>query len=48
MKIVLNQPKPPTREKEVDKGKDKMDVLTPEKKGDKGKGKMVINLISHG
>jgi len=42
-----NQPKPPTREKGVDKGKDKVDVQTPEKKGDKGKGKMVMNLIRH-
>ena len=43
---MLNQPKPSTREKEVDKGKDKVDILTPEKKGDKDKGKMIINLIS--
>ena len=42
-----NQSKPPTREKEVDKGKDKVDVLTPEKKSDKGKSKMILNLISH-
>ena len=47
VKIMLNQPKPPTREKGVDKSKDKVDVLTPEKKGDKDKGKMVMNLISH-
>ena len=43
VKIMPNQPKPPTREK----GVDKVDVLTPGKKGDKGKGKMVMNLISH-
>jgi len=42
-----NQPKPPTWEKGVDKGKDKVDVLNPEKKGDKGKCKMEMNLISH-
>jgi len=47
VKIMPNQPKPPTRKKRVDKGKDKVDVLTPRKKGDKGKGKMVMNLISH-
>ena len=44
---MLNQSKPPTREKGVDKGKDKVDVLTPGKKGDKGKSKMAMNLISH-
>jgi len=43
-----NQPKPPAREKGVDKGKYRVDVLTPaEKKGEKVKGKMVMNLISH-
>ena len=47
VKIMLNQLKPPTREKRVDKGKDKVDVLTPGKKSDKGKGKMVMNLSSH-
>jgi len=47
VKIIRNQLKSPTREKEVDKGKDKVDVLTPGKKSDKGKGKMVMNLISH-
>ena len=44
---MSNQPKSPTREKGADKGKDKVDVLTPKKKGDKGKGKMEMNLISH-
>ena len=47
VKIMPNQPKPPTREKGVDKGKDKVDVLNPEKRGDKGKGKLEMNLISH-
>ena len=47
MKIIPNQPKPPTQKKRIDKGKDKVDVLTPEKKSDKSKGKMVRNLISH-
>ena len=42
-----NQPKPPTRGKGVDKGKDKVDVLNPEKRGDKGKSKLEMNLISH-
>ena len=53
-KIMPNQLKPPTREKMVDKGKGKVDVLTPRKKSDKGKGKsdkgqgkMVMNLIRH-
>jgi len=44
---MSNQRKPPTREKKVDKGKDKVDVLTLGKKGDKDKGKMIMNLISH-
>ena len=54
VKIMPNQPKPLTREKMVDKGKGKVDVLTPRKKSDKGKGKsdkgqgkMVMNLIRH-
>jgi len=47
VKIIPNQLKPPTREKRVDKGKDKVDVLTLEKKSDNGKCKMVMNLISH-
>jgi len=47
VKIMPNQPKPPTREKGFDKDKNKVDVLTPGKKGDKGKSKMVMNLISH-
>jgi len=42
-----NQSKTPTREKGIDKRKDKVDVLNPEKKGDKGKGKIKMNLISH-
>jgi len=42
VKIMTNQPKPPTREKRIGKGKDKVDVLTPGKKGDTGKGKMVM------
>ena len=42
-----NQPKAPTPEQNVDKGKRKVDTLTPEKKGDKCKGKKVMNLISH-
>ena len=41
-----NQPKPPTREKGINKGKDKVDVLTPGKNSDKGKGNMIMNLIS--
>jgi len=41
-----NQPKQPTRKK-VDKGKEKVNVLTPRKKSDKSKGKMVMNLISY-
>ena len=41
-----NQPKPPTLEKKVDKGKEKVEIA-PEKKRDKGKRKMVMNLISH-
>ena len=47
VKIISNQPKPPTQKKRIDKGKDKVNVLTPEKKSDKGKGKIVMNLISH-
>ena len=47
VKIMPNQPKPPTQERKVDKGKDNVYVLTSEKKGDKGKGKMIMNLISH-
>ena len=39
---MLNKPKPPIQEKRIDKGKGKVDALTPEKKSDKGKGKMVI------
>jgi len=42
-----SQPKPPTLEKKVDKGNEKVKTLAPEKNGDKGKGKMVMNLISH-
>ena len=38
LKIMPNQPKPPTREKGIDKGKDNVEVLTPGKKGDKGNG----------
>ena len=41
-----NQPKSPTREKGVDKEKDKLDVLNLGKKGDKGKVKLKMNLIS--
>jgi len=44
---MLNQPKPPTPEKKVDKSKKKVDALAPEKKNDKGKGKIVMNMISH-
>ena len=44
---MSNQPKPPTSEKKVDKGKGTMLTLNPEKKIDKGKGKMMMNLISH-
>jgi len=44
---MLNQPKLPTPEKKVDKGKGKVNTLAPEEKGDKGKGKMVMNLLSH-
>jgi len=47
VKLMSNRPKPPTREKTIDKGKGKVDILTPGKKSDKGKGKMVMNLISH-
>ena len=47
VKLMPNQPKSPTLEKKVDKGKRKMGTLAPEKKDDKGKGKMVMNLISH-
>ena len=46
VKLISNQPKPPTPGKKVDKGKEKMIALAPEKKIDKGKGKMVMNLIS--
>jgi len=46
VKIMPNQPKPPTREKGINKGKDKVDVLTPGKNSDKGKGNMIMNLIS--
>ena len=46
VKIMPTQPKPPTREKGVDKGKDKLDVLNLGKRGDKGKGNMKMNLIS--
>ena len=38
---MLNQPKPSTSEKKVDKGKGKVVTLNPEKKVDKGKGKVV-------
>jgi len=37
VKLMLNQPKPPTLEKNVDKSKKKVDALAHEKKGDKGK-----------
>jgi len=47
VKLMPNQPKPPTPEKKVDKRKEKVDTLAPEKKSDKGKGKMVMNLVSH-
>ena len=47
VKLMPNQPKPLTWEKKVDKGKGKVNVLTPGKKSDKDKGKMIINLISH-
>jgi len=47
VKIMPNQPKSPTREKGVDKGKDKLDVLNPGKRGNKGKVKLEMNLISH-
>ena len=47
VKLMLNQPKSPTQEKEFDKGKEKVNALTPEKKSDKGKGKMIMNLIKH-
>jgi len=30
-KLILNQPKPPTPEKKVDKGKEKVDALALEK-----------------
>ena len=46
VKIMSNQPKPPTREKKINEGKDKADVQTPRKKSDKVKGK-IMNLISH-
>jgi len=36
---MSNQPKPPTSEKKVDKGKEKVKTLAPKKKGDKDKGK---------
>jgi len=32
VKIMPNQLKPPTREKGIDKGKDKVDVLNPKKR----------------
>ena len=32
VKIMPNQPKPSTREKEADKGKDKVDVINPKKR----------------
>ena len=35
VKLMPNQPKQPTPEKKVDKGKEKVDTLAPEKKGDK-------------
>ena len=44
---MLNQPKPPTSEKKVDKNKGKVVKLTPEKKVDTVKGEMMMNLISH-
>jgi len=47
VKLMSNQPKPPTFEKKIDKGKIKVVILNPEKKIDKGKGKMMMNLISH-
>ena len=47
MTLMPNQLKPQTQEKNIDKGKGKVDALTPEKKSDKGKSKMVMNLISH-
>ena len=46
VKLMPNQPKPPTFEKKVDKGKGKVVTLNS-KKADKGKGKVVMNLISH-
>ena len=46
MKLMPNQPEPPNQKK-VDKGKWKVDALTPRKKSDKEKGKMTMNLISH-
>jgi len=42
-----NQLKPPKQEKQVNKGKGKVDVLVLEKKSDKGKGKTIMSLISH-
>ena len=47
VKILPNQPTPPKPEKKVDKGKGKVETLTPEKKGGKDKRNMAINLISH-
>jgi len=39
VKLMPNQPKSPTFEKKVDKGKGKVVTLYPEKKVDKGKEK---------
>jgi len=47
VKLMPKQSKPPTQEKKINKGKGKVDALTPGKKSDKGKDKMVMNLISH-
>ena len=47
VKILSNQPKPPTSEKKVDKGKEKVETLAHKKKDDKGKGKISMNLIIH-
>ena len=46
VKLMSNQPTPPTQERKVDKGEGKVDALTPRKKNDKGKGKMVMNLLA--
>jgi len=39
VKLMLNQPKPPTSEKKVDMDKEKVTTLNPEKKVDKVKRK---------